>query len=80
MLSEDVEGLEDLYNNEYDLNDLENEKYYWKTKDNTFIPVDSLDENHIINIVIKFGKDKLNNHGYKNIVKKFNEIRKKEKF
>lgn len=77
MLSEDLEGLEDLYLDDYcdeyeDYKD--NEKYYWKTQENKYIKVDDLKDNHIKNIVYLFGKQKLNNCGYHNIVEKFNKI------
>lgn len=83
MTAEDVE----FYGSAYDFNEddyfddeLANEKYYWKTADGQLIKVDELEESHIINIVIKFGKDKLNQSGYKNIVNRFEEIRKKRNF
>lgn len=54
------------------------EKYYWKTKEGKFIKVDDLENNHLKNIVYKFGKDKLDNSGYHNITLKFKELLKNE--
>ena len=83
MTGEDAEFYGSAYDfdeDDYFDDDLANEKYYWKTADNKIIKVDDLEESHIINIVIKFGKDKLNQSGYKNILNRFEEIRKKRNF
>lgn len=83
MLSEDLECLDELYSDEdherwcreEDYEDYEEkEKYYWKTQEGKYIKVDDLTDNHIKNIVYLFGKQRLNNHGYHNIVEKFNKI------
>jgi hypothetical protein len=55
----------------------EKELYYWETKDGEYIKVDDLEERHLKNIVYKFGKDLLNNRGYRNIVIRFEKILKK---
>ena len=52
------------------------ERYYWETQDGKFIPVDELTDLHIVNIVIKFGKDKLSDLGHSRIIEKFDELRK----
>lgn len=52
------------------------ERYYWETQDGTFIPVNELSDLHIVNIVIKFGKDQLYALGHERIVDRFNELRK----
>ena len=57
-----------------------NEKYYWKTQDGQFIPVDELDNKHIVNIVIKFGKNYLSSCGHNLIIEKFNQLRKENNF
>lgn len=81
MTAEDVEFMASGYDfDKDDIYDLEDEKYYWKTIDGKLIKVDDLEEEHIINIVIKFGKDKLIQNGYKNIVDKFYAIRIKRNF
>lgn len=56
------------------------EKYYWETQDGQFIPVDELTDLHIVNIVIKFGKSKLSALGHKQIIEKFDELRKASGF
>ena len=56
------------------------ERYYWETQDGQFIPVDELTDLHIVNIVIKFGKDKLYSLGHERIIEKFNELRKESGF
>ena len=66
----------DYYDNDWE----QKEKYYWQTADGDYIAVDDLEDSHIINIVIKFGKDKLISNGYMRIVVKFNIIRKDRGF
>lgn len=56
------------------------EKYYWRTQDGVYIPVDKLEDSHIINIVFKFGKDRLERTGHCLVVEKFNKIRKERGF
>ena len=56
------------------------EKYYWETQDGQFIPIDELTDLHVINIVIKFGKNYLFAHGHNRIVEKFDELRKASGF
>jgi len=56
------------------------ERYYWETQDGQFIPVDELTDLYIVNIVIKFGKDKLIALGHNLIIDKFNELRKTSGF
>ena len=56
------------------------ERYYWETQDGQFIPVDELTDLHIVNIVIKFGKDELIALGHSRIIDKFNELRKENSF
>lgn len=57
-----------------------NEKYYWETQDGQFIPVYELTELHIVNIVVKFGKDKLSRLGHNRIIEKFNNLREEKEF
>ena len=57
-----------------------NEKYYWETQDEQFIPVDKLTNLHIVNIVVKFGKDYLSSHGHNNIIERFNKLREESDF
>lgn len=52
----------------------QNEKYYWKTKEGQYIKVDDLEPQHIKNIVIYFGKQTLENTGYRNIIKKYKDL------
>ena len=52
----------------------DDEKYYWRTKDGEYIKVDDITNEHLVNIVLKFGKDKLENNGYYSLVKRFNKI------
>lgn len=81
MLSEDYEiysGFCEDYC--YDYEDYKDEeKYYWKTKENKYIKVDDLTENHIKNIVYYFGKKELSNNGYHNIVNRFEKLMKEGK-
>ena len=56
------------------------EKYYWETQDGQFIPVDKLTDLHVVNIVIKFGKDYLSTRGYNRIIERFNWLRKESNF
>jgi len=58
----------------------EDEKYFWKTKDGEFIPVNELTDDHIVNIVMLFGKQSLERNGHMMIVEKFNKIRKERGF
>ena len=58
----------------------EDELYFWKTKDGKFIPVNELTDDHIVNIVMLFGKQSLERNGHKMIVEKFNKIRKERGF
>lgn len=57
-----------------------NEKYYWETQDGQFIPVDKLTDLHVVNIVIKFGKDYLSTRGYNCIIERFEKLRKESNF
>ena len=72
-LDEPINLYLDDYCHEYE-DYKDNEKYYWKTQENKYIKVDDLEDNHIKNIVYLFGKQKLNNCGYHNIVERFNKI------
>lgn len=56
------------------------ERYYWETQDGQFIPVNELTDLHIVNIVIKFGKDQLYALGHERIIERFNELRKTKGF
>ena len=70
------EDDEDCYADDWQ----DDEKYYWHTAEDKYIPVDELTDKHIINIVFKFGKDKLEKIGYHRIVEKFNNIRIQKQF
>lgn len=47
------------------------EKYYWVKNYDTYVPVDELSDLHICNIIMMFGKPRLNSMGYNNIVRRF---------
>lgn len=49
----------------------ENEKYYWKNDKGVLIPKDTLSDAYICNIVMKFGKNWLEQNGHRTIVAKF---------
>lgn len=50
------------------------EKYYWETADGTLIPKHKLDNEHVCNIVMRFGKENLRLSGHATIVKRFEEL------
>lgn len=53
---------------------LRQEKYYWEKQDGTLVPVDELTNLHIFHIVVKFGKDWLNQNDHCLIVNKFDAL------
>ncbi len=56
------------------------ERYYWQTQEGQFIPVDELTDLHVVNIVIKFGKNYLSSHKHNLIIERFEKLRKESGF
>lgn len=48
---------------------------YWKAENGEWLLVDSLSSNQLFDIVVQFGKDKLIEMGYQNIVDRFDKCK-----
>lgn len=59
---------------------MKEEKYYWQKEDGTFVPVHELTDSHLCNIVMKFGKQRLESMGHAVIAERFVELNRKYKF
>lgn len=60
--------------------DKEYELYYWEQEDGKLVPVHELTDYHICNIVMKFGKNWLINHGHSIIADRYVELNNKHDF
>lgn len=72
----DYMSLEQIKNEELYTKEL----FYWKSADGTLTPKTELTDLHVCNIVMKFGKNWLNENGHTTIVKRFEELNNKFKF
>lgn len=59
---------------------MDEERYYWETKDGRLIPVHELTDLHICNIVMYFGKQRLSETGHSVIVDRFENLNKEYNF
>jgi len=59
---------------------MENELYYWTTENGELEPKHTLSNLHVCNIVMKFGKNWLNENGHKTIVERFEELNAQYRF
>lgn len=56
------------------------ERYYWETKDGKLIPVHELTDLHVCNIVMYFGKQRLSETGHSIIVDRFENLNQEYNF
>lgn len=59
---------------------MNNEKYYWTDSKGNKIPKHELDNYHLCNIVMKFGKNWLSENGHVTLVRRFEEMNREHNF